>query len=107
MSSVSWIVRSLLRVTRKADPGGDPEAAEQRIEPRRDHVLQQHEPAMAVALVGKRDQPVEDRGDLEHGVELPGRILVDRLDPQDQVQALVVQVRERMRGSIASGVRTG
>ena len=97
MTSVSWIVRSLLRVTRKADPRGDPEAAEEGVEPRADHVLQQDEPALAVALVGQRHQPVEDRGDLEHGVELAGRVLADRLDPQDQVQALVVQVRERVR----------
>ena len=51
----------------------------------------------AVALVGQRDQPVQDRGHLEHRVKLPGRVLADRLDPQDQVQALVVQVRERVR----------
>ena len=52
---------------------------------------------LAVAVVGQRDQPVQDRGDLEHGVELPGRVLADRLDPEDQVEALVVQVRERVR----------
>ena len=54
---------------------------------------------LAVADVGQRDQPVEHRGDLEHGIELPGRGLLrsDRLDPQDQVEALVVEVRERVR----------
>ena len=97
LTSVSWIVRSLLRVTRKADPRRDPEAAEEGVEPGADHVLEQDEPALAVALVGQGDQPAEHRGDLEHGVELPGRVLADRLDPQDQVQALVVQVRERVR----------
>ena len=97
LTSVSWIVRSLLRVTRKADRAGDPEAAEQGIEPGADHVLEHHEPALAVALVGQGDQAVQDRGDLEHRVELPGRVLADRLDPQDQVEALVVQVRERVR----------
>ena len=62
LTSVSWIVRSLLRVTRKAARAGDPEAAEERVEPRADHVLQQDEPVLAVARVGQRDQAVEDRG---------------------------------------------
>ena len=80
----------------EGDPRRDAEAAEEGVEPRADHVLQQDEPPLAVGLLGQRDEPVQDRRDLEHGVERPGGGLSD-LDPQDQVEALVVQVRERVR----------
>ena len=73
LTSFSWIVRSLLRVARKADPLDDPVAAEEGVEPRADHVLEQDEPALAVAFVGQGDQAVQHRGDLEHGVEQDGR----------------------------------
>ena len=49
LTSVSWIVRSLFRVTRNGDPRGDAEAAEEGVEPGADHVLEQDEPALAVA----------------------------------------------------------
>ena len=49
MTSFSWIVRSLLRVTRKAAGASDPVAAEEGVEPGADHVLEEHEPALAVA----------------------------------------------------------
>ena len=71
-------------------------AAEERIEPRADHVFQQHEPPLAVGFVGKRDQAVEHRRDLEHGVARSCVRLVG-LDPHEQIEALVVHVRKRVR----------
>ena len=73
LTSVSWIVRSLLRVTRKATRAIDPEAAEEGVEPGADHVFEQHESALAVPFVGQRNQPAEHRGNLEHRVELAAR----------------------------------
>ncbi len=78
-------------------PSRHAEAAEERIEPRADDLLEQDEPPLAVAQLGQGHQPAQDRRHLEHGVELARRVLVLGLDPQDQVQALVVQVRERVR----------
>ena len=66
-------MRSLFRVTRNGHALDDPVAAEEGVEPGADHVFEQDEPALAVALVGQRDQAAEDRGNLEHGVELAGR----------------------------------
>ena len=80
----------------EGDPLDDAVAAEEGIEPRADHVLEQDEPPLAVALVRQWDQPVDHRRDLEHGVERAG-VLLEGLDSQEQVQALVVDVRERMR----------
>ncbi len=88
--------------------GGDLEAAEEGVEPRGDHRLEQDEPMLAVADVGQRDQPVEDRGDLEHGVELPGRVLgrcvsIRRI----RLRLLLCRCGNGCAGSIARGVRTG
>ena len=80
----------------KGDALGRTIAAEEGVEPGADDVFQQDEPPLAVGFVGQRDQAVEDRRDLEHGVERP-RVRLVGLDPQEQVQALVVHVRERMR----------
>ena len=55
----------------KRDVLGGAIAAEEGVEPRADHVFQQHEPLLAVGFVGQRDQAVEHRRDLEHGVERP------------------------------------
>ena len=77
-------------------PLGGAVAAEERIEPRADDVLEQDEPPLAVGFVGQRDQAVEHRRDLEHGVARSVVRLVG-LDPHEQVQALVVHVRKRMR----------
>src|SRR5262249_23127678 len=38
-----------------------------------------------------------------HRIKLPRLVLADRLDPKDQVQALVVQVRERVGGVDGQG----
>ena len=70
-------------------------AAEEGVEPGADHVFEQDEPLLAVGFVGKRDQAIDHRRDLEHGVERAGWGLIG-LDPQEQVQALVVDVREGM-----------
>ncbi len=56
----------------EGDPLRDAIAAEEGVEPRADHVLEQDEPPLAVGLVGQGDQPVQDRRDLEHRVERPG-----------------------------------
>ncbi len=81
-----------------SDPEGHPvddlEAAKKRIEPGPDHIFQKHKPAFVVFLVGKRNKPVQDRGHLEHCVQSSGRILRGGLDPQDEIQALIVQVRK-------------
>ena len=80
----------------KRDALGGPVAAEEGVEPGADHVFEQDEPPLAVGFVGQRDQPAEHRRHLEDGV---ARALVRlvRLDPHEQVQALVVHVRKRMR----------
>ncbi len=80
----------------EGDPFRDAIAAEEGVEPRADHVLQEDESPIAVGLIGQGDESVQDRRDLEHGVERPCVRLV-RLDAQQQVQALVVHVRERVR----------
>ena len=77
-------------------PLDDPVAAKESVEPRADHIFEQHEPALGIALVRQWNQPVNHRGHLEHGVQ-QAVVLVERLDPQEQVQALVVDVREGMR----------
>ena len=71
-------------------------AAEERIEPWADDVFEQHETPLAVGFIGKRDQAVEHRRDLKHGVALAFMRLVG-LDPHQQIEALVVHVRKRMR----------
>ena len=88
-------------------PRGDLEAAEEGVQPRADDVLQQHEPPLVVAGVRQGHEPAEDRGDLEDRVELPDRPGADGLDPQDQVQALVVEVRERVRRVDRQGGQDG
>ena len=52
---------------------------------------------LAVPLVGQLDQAAQDGGDLQDRVELAGRLLIQPLDPEDEVEALVVEVRERVR----------
>ena len=61
----------------------DAVAAEERFESRRDDVFQEHEAAMAVALVGQRDESVEHRRDLQDGVKLRRRVLVQLFQAQD------------------------
>ena len=94
VTSVSWIVRSLFRVTRNAARSATrkpPKSASSRGPMT---FSSEHEPALAVGLLGQRHEAVEHRRDLEHGIELAGGSWPIGLDPQDQVQALVVQVRE-------------
>ena len=81
MTSFSWIERSLLRVARNATRSTVTIPAEEGVEPRADHVFEQDEEALAVALVGKRHKAADDRGHLEHGVQQPA-VLVDRLDAE-------------------------
>src|SRR5208337_1488402 len=65
LTSFSWIDRSLLRVA-EGHPLDDPVAAEEGVEPGADHILEQDEAALGIALVRQWNQPVDHRGYLEH-----------------------------------------
>ncbi len=77
--------------------GQHAEAAEQIAEMCGDDLLEQDvAQSLEWPRSGQRDDAIEQRRDLDDAVELLPRIRV--LDQQDDVQALVVDVRERMAG---------
>ncbi len=98
LASSSSIVRSLLRVTRKTVWPSTRKPPNSRPQVGRDHVLQQHEPEPVRRRAGQRHHPVEHRGDLDHGEQLLQLAGLLALDQEREVQALVVQVRERVPG---------
>ncbi len=61
----------------------------------------------AVVLVGQGNQSAEHRRHANHGVRLPLTLLAQRLDPQDDVEALVQEVRKGMRGVDGQGGQDG
>ena len=72
-----------------------PEAPEEHTEMGRNHVFQQDE-ARSLRRPRKQDYPVEHRWHLHHGKELLQLIGVLSLNQQRDVEALVVNVGERV-----------
>ena len=91
----------------EGDRRRDAEAAEEGIEPRADHVLEQDEPPLTVGLVGQCDQAVQHRGDLEHRVQLAGRATCRVSIRRIRFRLLLWRCGNGCAGSIASGVSTG
>ena len=68
LTSVSWIVQIAVARDAERRAARHAKAPEERIQPGTDHRLQKREPELAVWIGGQTHEPVEHRGDLEHGV---------------------------------------